>query len=308
MNFLVTLIRFATILMIIFFVGFFGGREILLYAAASQVAADARLLTVTQRWQNQTAGCESNLIDGQTFDGFQLRFLSGQEYALEVHCLAKAPAQWQLKSLPFMVRKTTGSAGFFYNFVTQELTGELTLELWGQQKLVYAEEKRARQVWGRTGLRAAQPASVCAAHGLVCCDAVLETGDGEIQTAGVTDCPASCFPACLKRPLLLSFQTDPPGDYRERRLRIAERSALVLFNFVFDDREAPLEKVAIDFGDGTSQEIAGMRNGQFSKEYICPGATCSYVVRLRATDSRGIESPQRRDDTLTVELGVPPVQ
>jgi hypothetical protein len=234
--------------------------------------------------------------------------LDERTYSLEVHCLATGPVERETKSLPFMVRKTTGSAGFFYNYVTQELTGELTIELWGQKKLVFAEGAQARQVWGSTDLRAAQPESVCAAHGFKCCDAVLETGADELFSGGVTDCPASCYPACMKRPLLLSFQTDPPADYEQRRLRMAETSALVLFNFVYDDRESPLSTVTIDYGDGTKEEIAGKRNGQFSKEFACPAAACSFSVRVSAVDERGIESASRRDDTILVELGVPPVQ
>lgn len=303
MNFLITLIRLAVILMIVFFVGFFGSREVILYWASAQVAADARVLTIQQRWSEAADRCSRPLTEGQVFDAFQLRFLDDKTYAMEVRCLSLQPATRETKTLPLGVRKTTGSAGFFYNYVTQELTGEITLELWGQKKIVFADGDRARQVWGSTSLRTSLPASACRAHGLRCCDAVQEVGVGEVHSSGVTDCGATCYQSCRQRPILLSFQTDPPVDYEQRRLPIPATSGLVLFNFVFDDRESPMETVTLDFGDGTTQQITGKRNGQFSKEYTCPSGSCRFTAILRGVDQRGIESAETRLGTIIVELG-----
>lgn len=303
MNFLVTLIRFAVILMVVFFLGFFGGREIVLYWAAAQVAADVRILTIVQRWREAADQCSRPLAEGQVFDAFQLRFLDDRTYNMEVHCLSLQPAVRETKTLPPMVRKTTGSAGFYYNYVTQELSGEVTLELLGQKKIVFANGDRGQQSWGSTALRTSLPASVCKAHGLRCCDAVQEIGIGELHSGGVTDCAATCYQSCQQRPILLSLQTDPPVDYEQRRLPLQGTSALVLFNFVFDDRESPIEKVVIDHGDGTMQELAGKRNGQFSKEYSCPTANCRFAVRVWAVDQRGIESADTRLGRISVEFG-----
>ncbi len=184
----------------------------------------------------------TQFVSGATLDGFQLRFLIIENTCWRYIVWRASPVEWQRKSLPPLVKKTTGSAGFFYNFTSQDITGELTIELWGHQKLVYAEGKRTCQIWGSTQLRAAKPASVCAAHGLFCCDAELEVGDGELNSRGVTDCPGRCYQACLQRPLLLSLQTDPFADYEQHRLRIAETSAVVLFNFVYDDRRRRWKK------------------------------------------------------------------
>ncbi len=303
MNFLITLIRLAVVLMMVFFVVFFGGREIILYWASAQVITDVRTLTIPQRWREAATLCSQEFSEGQSYDGFQLRFLNDRDYNLEVHCLSTAPGLQASRKLPGWVKKTTGSAGFFYNYVDQQLAGEITLELWGQRKLVFAEGDRANQVWGISNLRANLPASVCQAHGLRCCDPVQEVGKGDLQSGGVTDCPASCYTSCQQRPLLLSFQTDPPLDYEQRQINLSGNTALVLFNFVFDDRAAALDQVTIDYGDGTTEVLSGKRNGQFSKEYACATPPCLYQVKLIARDVDGNAAAASRIDRLTIELG-----
>ena len=305
MNFLYTLIRFAVIGMLLFFVGFFGGRELLLYIASAQVVTDARIVAQPPRWKDQSPQCAQSSIEGQNFDGFQLRFLDDHSYALEVRCIGIAPAVKETKTLPFGVKKTTGTAGFFFDHVTQNFTGEITLVLWGQKKTIFVDENDAvAQVWGETQARSAVPVSACLAHGLRCCDPVQQAGVGEVVGEGVSDCPGQCYQSCQQRPLLLSFQTDPPGEYEQRRLRLPELSALVIFSYVVDDRESPVGKVTISYGDGTTAELT-QSTGQFTKEFQCQTAPCRFAVTLEVEDQRGISLAQSRLLPFFIELGVP---
>jgi hypothetical protein len=302
MTFLVTFFKFLFLLLLVGFLGMFGTREVLLYLASQQVVSDVRSITQSSRWDELVVLCEGGVVTEVPFDGFQVRFISATEYKVEAHCLASAPGVQKTAKLPYQVKKTTGSAGFFYDFTNKNLTGEVTLELWGQKRIVYAEGNSPGQNWGKTTIQASVPSSVCVAHGFTCCDAVQELGQGESVSNGVTDCPTQCFTSCLKRPLLLSFNSDPQANYETRQVLVPKLEAAVIFSFLFDDTESPISNVKIDFGDGTSQEVT-TRNGQLTKEYVCKQTTCTYKVKLVGVDAREIPSANTRLSELEVIMG-----
>lgn len=304
MSFLSLFFRWVVLLIVVSTIGFFGARELLLFAASQQVAQDARLVSQTSRWKEQVNGCSGGLVTETPYDGFQLRFTSPTTYNMEVHCLSAAPAVWQNKQLPYGVTKTTGSAGFYYDFVNKTLSGELTLELWGQKRLVYVDGEKTGHNWGQSLLRAQLPASVCASHGLVCCDSTLQIGQDEPLSAGVTDCPGQCFQSCQQRPVLLSFQADPFMEYETREVPVYGDNTLVLMMYVFDGQESPVKRVVIDFGDGTQQEFT-TPTGQAQKTYACAQKPCRYTATIFAEDERGIVSAQTRISTMTVIIGAP---
>lgn len=304
MTFLITFFKFLFLLLLVGFIGMFGTREVLLYLAGQQVVSDVRFITQSSHWDELVVLCDpdSANVTEIPFDGFQVRFSSPTEYKIEIHCLSSAAGVYKSAKLPYQVKKTTGSAGFFYDFASKNLTGEVTLELWGQKRIVFSENARPGQNWGKTTLQASVPSSVCSAHGFTCCDAIQELGVGEGVSNGVTDCPAQCFTSCQKRPLLLSFNSDPQANYETRQVLIPKLESSVIFSFVFDDTQSPIKNVVLDFGDGTTQQLEA-RSGQITKEYVCRQQTCSFKAKLTGTDARDIPSAQTRLSELEIILG-----
>ncbi len=303
MTFLNVFFRFVALFLFLAVFGYFASRELILFYAGNQVVNDIKQLSRETNWKNLVDLCQSTIVTQAPFNGFQLRFTSGKSYNLEVSCVSALPALWKAKELPFGVVKTTGTPGFYFDYENKNLSGEITLELWGQKRIVYGDTSGAGQTWGKTELRGNVPASVCAAHGLLCCDAQQEIGEGDAQSEGVTDCSGQCYPSCVRRPVLLSFQSDPFADYQTREVPL-RGSNLVIFSYVVDDRDAPLKNVTIDFGDGTSQELT-TRTGQATKTYECATQPCRYTARIVAQDSRGVETAATRLSELTIIVGAP---
>lgn len=302
MNFLLTLIKFLLFLVILGGGAFFVGREAWLYYGAYQVQSAAGTFDNTRQWQDAVNACSGvGGVSDAAFDGFQLRFLTDEEYALEVRCVNLAPSVKERLKLPVGVKKSTGSSGLFYNFSTKTITGEFTLEFLGRTRVVAADNESVTNTWGSTTQHSAVPASVCQAFGYQCCDPLRYQGVGDPLSSGVTDCRAGCFQACQQRPFLLSFQTDPGGDYETRQVPLYNNGGLVIFTYTFDSVEAGLQNVTIEYGDGT-QDTSTLIQGQFTKEYTCPSGQCTFTAVIRATDARGVVSADSRLNTWTFQV------
>lgn len=302
MNFLTTFIRLLIVVLLLGGTVFFGGREIWLLLAGEQIISDAHTLTRPTQWEKYLEGCSSSLITGSSpFAGFQLRFVDQEKYVLEVDCVAQQPVVKESISLLQGVKKTKGSAGFYYDFQSKEFLGEVQIEFLGRSRVVYVDGENVKQTWGTTQYIVSKPASACQAFGYTCCDAENQQGVGEEISAGVVDCSQNCFSSCLQRPLLLSFQSDPAGDYQERIVRLNGTSALVIFSFAFDESAAAIDTVTLDYGDGTQQSYE-QASSLSPKEYSCLSGKCTFVATIQATDNRGVSSPTTRLSTITVEL------
>lgn len=301
MRFLALFFRYLSILVLVGGLGVLLGREVLLFWAAEQIARDARSLILGGRWNETATRCQAapGVSGTNGVLGNQVRFLDGQQYALEVKCLFGDPAVKSVQTLPRFVTKTTGSAGFFANTTDQLITGEVTITVLNRSRIVYADGDRVSHTWGVTTTRSQTPESVCTGHGLSCCNDYEQQGEGEVMSLGVTDCPGNCYPRCLQRPVLLAFQSDPFTNHESRRTEVSGAQALVLFSYTYDDTYAAIDQVTIDFGDGQKQTInAAMQ--QVSKTYTCQQAQCEYVVTVSAVDVRGVQSKPTRLSTMTV--------
>ncbi|MCD8484275.1 hypothetical protein LRY65_00160 [Candidatus Woesebacteria bacterium] len=302
MNFLSTFLKLSLVLFLIALFGFYGGREIWLFVAAEQVVTDAKHLTYPKQWEDVISGCSSSTITGSSpFEGFQLRFIDQENYALEVDCTAVQPVAKESTTLPQGVKKTVGSAGFYYDFDLQALSGEIQLEFLGRTRVVYADGETVKQTWGTTTFVASQPASACQAFGLTCCDPVEQQGVGEAVSAGVVDCSQNCFSQCLQRPTLLSFTADPTPNHETRTVSVEGTSSLVIFSYAFDETQAEVESVTIQFGDGTTRTLEDA-NSLVTKEYACPQRGCVYAATVKAVDVRGVESAESRLSTMVIEF------
>lgn len=300
MRFLSIFFRLFATAIILGLLGVFLGREMWLFVGSQQVARQAQRITQVARWQGQFARCQAGVALGleNPVAGIQLRFLDDSTYAAEIDCIGQEPVEVDRFTLPMWVTKGTGSAGFYYDIVNQNVSGELSLTLLRQSRVVFAEGNDIKQSWGKTEVQSALPVSSCQAHGLTCCDPVEFQGIGSAMSSGVNDCPGGCFGSCQRRPVLLSFQTDPilPPN---RVLELTGGSELVLLAFTFDDQESPIQNVVIDYGDGTTDTFPAGQ-GQFEKEFVCASGTCTYNVTLTATDQRGVMSAATRLSSLQV--------
>lgn len=302
MNFITTFIRLLIVILLLGGVVFFGGREVWLLLAGEQVISDARTLSRPTQWEKYLEGCSTSVITGSSpFEGFQLRFVDQENYVLEVDCSTQQPVVRESISLLKGVKKTKGSAGFYYDFQSKEFLGEIQIEFFGRSRVVYVDGENVKQTWGTTQYVVSKPASSCQAFGYVCCDAENQQGVGEGISAGVVDCSQNCFSSCLQRPVLLSFQSDPAVDYEERIVRLNGTSALIIFSFAFDETAAPIDAVTLDYGDGTRQSYE-LAESLSPKEYQCTSGKCIFTATLKAVDTRGVESPVTRLSTITVEL------
>lgn len=292
---------FVSLLCLLIGVGvgtFFLVREGLLIMAEQQLEKDIRFLQTTNTWSSAGENCQ--LKTGLPADRLQLRFLNPREYVLEVACGEIAYVPWsELKSLPWQVTKTTGSAGFVLPITSREASGEITLHLWGEDKVFQVDGMDFRTRWGKTDLISDSLVSSCTAHGLICCDLVHEIGEGNSFSRAVNDCQDSCYTQCLRRPNLLFFETDPALDAQTRAVVLSKQNTFVLFNYTFETNEADLQTVTLDFGDGT-QETFSSPIGKATKTYDCQAEECRFTARISAVDTRGVPSPDLRINQLEI--------
>jgi hypothetical protein len=281
--------------------GLFLGREVVLYMAASQVARDAQAITQLGSYQKALTHCLQGGIGQTIYDGTQLRFTDDRHYVLEIRCMTAEPWQWQTGALPWGVIKTVGTAGFRYDSEQRVVSGEITVQWLNESKTVRFVNGQAQQRWGASTVNAPVVASSCRAYGQQCCDATQTVGQGTEVSEGVTDCPGSCFSTCQRRPLLVSFQSDPPADYATRVVPVTGSSALVLFSYAFDEGAQPLQTVTITYGDGTQDQLTAAA-GQVSKQYTCNRFPCRYTVSVAASDAGGVAAVNNRLSTLIVEM------
>ncbi len=310
MRFLFLFFRIIFFFAILGAVVFFGGREIWLYVASHRVAQEAQRISQTARWQNYYSHCytETQVGEGLPFRGVQLRFLDATQYSTEIDCVSAPTYQVQSFQVLNGVRKTTGSAGFFFDSQSQQLSGELTLSFLGQSRVLYVDNGEVLHSWGTALGVGILPRSQCTGFGGQCCEVLDEQGEGTVWRDGVLDCPGECYPACLRRPILLSFQSNPSFT-GNRELRLVGADQLVTFAYSFDPLDAEIQHVTVDFGDGNTRQVLGS-SGQFDHSFRCPArlASCELLVRIQATDVRGVTSTSSRLSEIRVILNQSTIQ
>lgn len=292
MRFLRLFIIFLFWLLVLIGGGYFFIREGALFLASRQIRNDVSFLMRTNQWQSLQSQCyQDGGLSGAR--QLQLRFLNGKEYALELGCENYKNIEIAKKTLPFSVRKTTGTAGFLYDLNSQQLSGAITLRFWDQSQVLQALEGSLDSYWGETTVVSDTLISSCAAHGFQCCDPVLQQGQGDVFRTGVNDCQEQCFASCLQRPNLILFQTDPLLDPVARTVEVSKSVSTVFFRYAFGQGSHPLQEVKITYGDGT-QETATELSGEFVKQYACEEETCTFRAQIQAVDSGGTPSSLTR--------------
>ncbi|MEA2056606.1 MAG: hypothetical protein U9O78_02765 [Patescibacteria group bacterium] len=297
-------------------------REILLILAMRKVSVGLKEVKEIHNQQRYASDCMrkgSNSRDRGLIHQTQLRFISNNEFAVEVICnqFELNPIEVSRSKLPTLVRHQVGQSGLVWN--QADLVG-INLECVRRTASVQVEN-------GLTSYNLSEfevpvgsgPKSQCQSFGYSCCDIRYQQGEGK-QLADVYDCPKSCYQNCLDRPLILSFNTQPYYDTLKRTVEISsgqpvtfsynvspnqkdsfvgmyeeesdwlERN-IFLFSkiFLFDKQEEPSVKVIIDFGDGEKTNFQTMQ-AQKQHAYVCASGQCQYIATLKIVNQDGIRS------------------
>jgi hypothetical protein len=270
---------------------FLAGREILLSIGVAQMkSAFKEVSNMTRNSGSYALECRKKGIvnlDSSSIKAMQIRFISDSEYQIEVICrqFSLDPILVRKAELPRFVSKTPGSSGMIWG---EALSG-VSLEVFGKTKSVFVEEKNIyegtlAEIEGAIG-----PLTSCEGQGFECCQTETSLGQGE-QLTNVTNCSNNCFSSCIKRPVVLSFSTQPFLDKKTRIARLKKKEELTVA-YVIDPAGSDLLDVSIDFGDGTIESLSEF-NGRATHTYECGKDSCQFDLKIFATNDAGIITAQ----------------
>lgn len=288
MSFLKIFFRFLVVVLITALAVFFVVRELLLIWAGQQLKGAAQALEQPVRFQETARSCFQGSSAGESpVQGYQLRFISDRAFRLEAVCTASEPALYKDDELVWPVSKTTGSAGLF-TAGDGNITGEFTISLWGQTRLVTFDSlsKSVTHKWGESSLLSDVVWSSCQAHGLRCCDELSQQGTGERWSRGVTDCPQQCFTTCSERPVILSFRTQPAPTGNTRSVQVKQDEASITFAYQIESKE-DIQGIVLDFGDGEKMELKS-KSEKITHDYKCAQSECTYDATLSILTISGL--------------------
>ncbi len=304
-----------TFFAIITIVGFFITRESLLYWGTSKVESSLMSLAQSRNRDSFVSQCRqlgSTFVNGEDAVVYQLRFLSSNEFLLEAVCsqFSFDPILIKQVVLPQFVTKVPGTSGFVLNprqsgIELQVFSEEINkisdiikIDLSGllRKEAIVAENGIVIRD-SENGYLGGGPTTSCSGYGYQCCQDISQIGVGD-KISGLVDCEKNCYSSCATRPVILSFNSSPLLDPRERSLVISD-GATVEFTYVADAGKATTAGGVLDFGDGKKLPITGLA-GQSSHTYSCNRASCEYTAQLILEDNWGVESA----DTSTSKIRI----
>ncbi len=289
MRILKFLISSLIVFAIVAVVGFLITRETLLFLGTSTIKASlSKLTSASVNTGPYVRGCreKGSSPDVTAITGLQLRFISSNEYVLEILCAGFQfdPIVIENKKLPFMVTKEPGSGGIVWG---TDLSA-VTLNVWGRQQTVGVQDEQVVTAWNApTTGTGVSPQTTCQGTGFTCCSADSQFGTGQNKTQ-VTDCPKSCFATCLARPIILSFSSDPLADTQTRTVTIGANQTVSFGYVVSYDTKKPLT-VNLDYGDGKTDTFTTFSD-KADHLYSCNVGICNYTVHLTLQTTDQIDS------------------
>ncbi|MBP7740746.1 hypothetical protein KA089_01015 [Candidatus Woesebacteria bacterium] len=284
---------------------FFVARESLLFWGTSKIKNSLSTLNLSRNRDSYLSQCKklgSNFVSGQEIITYRLRFLSSKEYLLEAVCdqFSYDPILIEQVILPQFVTKVPGTSGFVLS--TQQSGIELQVFADEISKIAQATKMDLSKMLkkkvlvaqdgliisdSKNGFIGGGPVTSCNGYGYTCCQAVSQTGVGD-KISGLVDCEDSCYYSCATRPVVLSFNTNPLFDPRERSVEV-NTDETVEFTYVADAGQSNTVGGVLDFGDGKKLPISGLA-GQSSHTYTCAKTRCEYTAKLVLEDNWGVES------------------
>lgn len=287
-------------------------REALLYWG---VATLRQSLSQLQRSSNQSSysiECKRRGLSVGGQEVLQLRFTSSNEYVLEALCSegSRDPILIERQELPPFVQKVSGTSGFVWDSgksgvelkVFAALEGQLNSLLfnhgeWITRSKSLVVDNRIVYENQEIGEPGSGPATSCVGYGYQCCQDVSHFGVGD-RLIGVYDCEKTCYSACVSRPVILSFTSNPFFDIKTRTIAI-KHNATVEFLYVADEGQASSVSALLTFGDGKSEKVSGTANA-VNHKYTCDKERCEYTAQLKLTDNWDITSAETPVSTITV--------
>ena len=268
-------------------VGFLLAREILMFMGVSKVKSSLSTLRSASVQKSYFTKCKekgSVFIDGDDPAVMQLRFVSDNEYVLEVLCsqFSIDPILLERVQLPMFIKKVAGQTGIIWG----DTRSGIALEAFKKQRSIGVED-RVITSFSTDSELGVGPITSCAGYGFSCCRYESEQGSGE-QFSGSLDCPKTCFSSCEDRPIILSFNTQPFLNLKDRSVTINNGESIT-FSFVIDYGLTDSVAVEVNYGDG--QVDSFYKDSQtFTHDYQCSKKECSYSVKLSAKNSQGISA------------------
>lgn len=295
---------------------FYVGRELMLWWAVYSFKTSLRTLQIASQG-TYDGQCQQRLGTTGLTATLQLRFLTSKQYVIEAACeqFVNAPILISTGELPAFVTKRPGSSGVILGaesslvelviFEKEAHAVQKILPLPAsfveRAKVVGLENLKVVSRSPRTGeVFASGPVTSCQGYGYYCCNESSEKGMGE-QITGLQDCRDTCFSACVNRPVILSFTTNPVLDMRARQVVISSGGG-VEFSYISDGDEADGIQAVLDFGDGTQPGAMNGSDGSLSHVYNCFNRPCTYMAKLKLIDKWNIESFASPVSTVTVSV------
>lgn len=268
-------------------VGFLLGREILMAMGISKIKSSLSTLRSSSVQRSYFGKCRAKgsiFLEGDDPAVIQLRFISTNEYVLEVLCsqFSIDPILLKQEQLPMFVNKIAGGSGVIWG----DSRSGIILEVFNRQKSIGVED-RVITTFSVNSQLGFGPATSCAGYGFSCCSYESEQGVGK-QFNDPTDCPKTCFSSCVGRPVILAFNTQPVVDLQSRSVTVNSGES-VTFSFVIDAGTADSINVKLDFGDGKTDSFYSDKQ-IITHDYQCAQEKCSYQVKLTATNDAGVSA------------------
>lgn len=262
-------------------------REILMIAGVEKIKSSLSILRNVAVQKSYFEKCREKgtiFIDGDDPAKIQLRFISNNEYVLEVLCsqFSIDPILLGQEQLPVFVNKVAGNSGIVWG----DVRSAIALEIFNRQKKIGVED-RVITTFSADSELGIGPISSCAGYGFSCCKYESEQGFGK-QFNDSVDCPKTCFSSCVSRPVVLAFNTQPFLDLQKRSVTIATGED-VKFSFVIDAGSNNLSIVKLDYGDGKTDSFYVDKHTS-THTYQCSKQECLYRVKLTAEDENGVST------------------
>lgn len=314
MRVLFLLIKFLVIIGLLVGAVFLIVREGLLFWGKYEIERESdRLRTSLMGAKNYATNCVDTFpgtSQGLALSGLQIRFIDDRTYQVEIVCAhhEQDPILLRTASLPMFVTKLPGSSGLFFG-AGKPIHTTMELGLWGRRYPMTVRDVgtdvAANVTTNIADLQDSStfmqyPESSCAGWGYQCCDALTQVPDGPAVVGVTRDCRNSCYSACLSRPLVLSFRSDPQQEPNEEAVHLTTDNAELAFAAVVHAPGAALQKVVIDFGDGSNEEYS-QDQITTTHTYVCTtGAACPFTAKIVAFDVNGLQSPDLPTTTIKI--------
>ncbi len=302
------LLTFFALILLLGVGSFFIAREVFLFWGSTTVIESLKELksaSISNTYELECArrGGGTAPVSSGSNVVTQLRFLSSTEYVLEAVCdqFPQSPILIRQQTLPMFITKVPGTSGFIWREFHQSgielaVFSDLASSLKDYFKfdpvaLVKTKgiivDDRVIVSGGSVGLPLSEgPSTTCEGYGYFCCDQNAQMGSGS-QVVGLDSCPDRCYSACVARPMVLSFNSNPFFDVKTRVVTIQDGET-VEFRYVASSDAQELQ-ATIDFGDGKQAYIVGTQ-GSSVHNYNCDRAKCSFSARILLRDLWGVES------------------